>query len=249
MVDKFKKIILVLFISICTYWSFSFVKIILWDVPSLQEHNPAITKMMEEKHHHPQIRWAPFNQISQNLKKAVVTAEDSRFYQHDGIDFEELKKSIEKNIKVKSYARGASTITMQLAKNLYFSSSKNIFRKVGEIIVAKKIERDLEKNRILELYLNVIEWGKGIYGIDAASRHYFNTSPARLSAHQAAFLAAIIPNPVKWGHQPPGPYVSKRSSTILARMGYKKIDTKKIVEPTHEPELESIPENLFSDDI
>lgn len=142
------------------------------------------------------IKWVPLANISDNLKRAVIVAEDDTFLEHEGLNYEELEKSWEANVKKKKAARGGSTITMQLVKNLYLSSSKNPLRKLNEVVLALDIERALSKQRILEIYLNVVEWGDGIYGIGAASRYYYEKDPANLSTEQAAFLAAILPNPV-----------------------------------------------------
>ncbi len=163
--------------------------------------------------------WVPLSRISGTLRKAVVAAEDGTFYAHEGIDFYELRESFKKNLRKGRLARGFSTITMQLARNLYLSPQKTITRKLLEILIALKMEKELSKDRILEIYLNVIEWGKGVYGAEAAARHYFKKSAASLSAEEAVFLAAIIPNPRKWGRQPPGSYVQKRMGVLLSRLG------------------------------
>ena len=140
-------------------------------------------------------RWVDYARISPNLKRAVLVAEDSRFWKHEGIDFDELKESMEVNIERMEFARGGSTITQQLAKNLYLSPSKNPIRKVREFMIARALEAELSKQRILELYLNVIEWGDGIYGAEAAARTYFHKSAADLAPQDAALLAAAIVNP------------------------------------------------------
>jgi monofunctional biosynthetic peptidoglycan transglycosylase len=139
--------------------------------------------------------WVTYDRISPNLVRAVLAGEDSRFFDHSGFDWEEIQKAIEKDWREKRFVRGASTVTQQLAKNLFLSTSKNPLRKVHEALITWELEQFLGKRRILELYLNVIEWGDGIYGAEAASRHYFNTSAKSLSAEQAAFLSAMIPNP------------------------------------------------------
>lgn len=141
------------------------------------------------------LEWRILAQISDNLKRAVLVAEDDTFFEHEGLNVEELKKSWELNWKKKKIIRGGSTITMQLVKNLYFSSSKNPFRKLNEILLALDMECKLSKDRILEIYLNIVEWGDGIYGAEAASRHYFNKGADQLSYSEAAYLAAILPNP------------------------------------------------------
>ncbi|HYP27778.1 MAG TPA: monofunctional biosynthetic peptidoglycan transglycosylase [Blastocatellia bacterium] len=137
----------------------------------------------------------PYSRISPNLVRAVLAGEDSRFFDHSGFDWEEIKKAAEKDWEEKRFHRGASTVSQQLAKNLFLSTSKNPLRKLHEALITWEMEHILSKRRILELYLNVIEWGDGIYGAEAAAQHYFNTSASSLSPEQAAFLSAIIPNP------------------------------------------------------
>lgn len=160
--------------------------------------------------------FVPLKGISKNLLKAVIVSEDSRFFQHEGIDFEEMKNSMEKNIEKKRFVRGGSTITQQLAKNLFLSREKSLGRKIREFFIARKMEEVLSKREILELYLNVIEWGPGIYGAESASRYYFKKSAASLSVEESAYLAAIIPNPILLPKKTK--YVTKRQNLILSRM-------------------------------
>lgn len=183
----------------------------------------------------------PLSRISGPLKQAVITAEDGRFYRHGGVDFHEMRESIKKNRVRGRYVRGFSTITMQVAKNLYLPPHKTLSRKAAEIFIAWHLERKLSKDRILEIYLNVIEWGEGLYGVEAAARYYFKKSAAALSADEAAFLAAILPNPRKWGHWPPGPYVQRRKEVILARMGMRASPQRKLPELPELPELPDPP--------
>lgn len=160
--------------------------------------------------------WKPLGAISRNLLKAVVAAEDSTFWDHEGFDYRGIRDALARNIKRGRFAAGGSTITQQLAKNLYFSPEKSIVRKIQEAIVAKRLEWSLSKERIIELYLNVAEWGDGTFGAEAAARRYFGTSAARLTARQAATLAAMLPSPVK--RKPSSPVVRRYANTILARM-------------------------------
>jgi monofunctional biosynthetic peptidoglycan transglycosylase len=139
--------------------------------------------------------WVPYDRISPWLVKSVLAGEDSRFFDHSGFDWEEMQKAIERDWEDKGFTRGASTISQQLAKNLFLSTSKNPLRKLHEALITWELEHILGKRRILELYLNVIEWGDGIYGAEAAARHYFDVSASALGPDQAAFLSAIIPNP------------------------------------------------------
>jgi monofunctional biosynthetic peptidoglycan transglycosylase len=182
----------------------AYVYLTLPDVRVLEKANPKTTAFMELRKEEARedgrkfsIRhqWVPYSRISPMLKRAVIVTEDAAFFDHDGIDLEEIKASMEKNWEEGQFLRGGSTITQQLAKNLYLSPSKNPVRKATELLIARRLEAELSKQRILEIYLNVIEWGDGIYGAEAAARHYFNASAASLSAEQAAFLSAIIPNP------------------------------------------------------
>ena len=177
---------------------------IVFQVFRYKSVNPETTAMMrqraseaEDKGEPPKLiqTWVPYQRISKNLVRAVLAGEDSRFFDHQGFDWEEIQKAIEKDWEEKRFHRGASTISQQLSKNLFLSTSKNPARKLHEAVITWEMEGILSKRRILELYLNVIEWGDGIYGAEAASRHYFNTSAAALTPEQAAFLSAIIPNP------------------------------------------------------
>ncbi|MGH9340992.1 MAG: monofunctional biosynthetic peptidoglycan transglycosylase [Acidobacteriota bacterium] len=139
--------------------------------------------------------FVPLSRISRHLQRAVVAAEDGRFYEHNGIDFEELEKVLEQNQSDGRLGRGASTITQQLTKNLFLTTHRNVFRKAVEFTIAPVMELVLSKERILELYLNVIEWGRGIYGAQAASQHYYRIPASRLGRQQSARLAACIPSP------------------------------------------------------
>ena len=140
-------------------------------------------------------QWVSYSQISNNLKRAVIASEDAKFNDHDGFDWDGIEKAFDKNLKKGKIVAGGSTISQQLAKNLFLSSKRTPWRKGEEAIITVMLEKMLSKRRILEIYLNVIEWGNGIFGAEAASRHYFKTSAANLSAPQAAKLAAMVPNP------------------------------------------------------
>src|SRR5512143_2192752 len=178
-----------------------------WIVLSIVRYrsaNPTSTALMDQRASEARSRgeevkrvqvWVPYDRISRNLTRAVLAGEDSRFLDHAGFDWEEMRKALEEDWNRGQFKRGASTITQQLAKNLFLSTSKNPLRKIHEALITKEMEWILGKRRILEMYLNVIEWGDGIYGAEAASRKYFNTSAAAVSADQAAFLSAIIPGP------------------------------------------------------
>src|SRR5688572_11414109 len=174
------------------------------DVESLKTKNPTITAMMEQRatERNSKARslrvWKSYKTISPHLQNAVLISEDSAFFQHTGFDLEQIKESAKRNWQEKRFARGASTITQQLAKNLYLSTSKNPLRKIREVFIAKKLEDMLSKQRIFEIYLNVIEWGDGIYGVESASQRYFGKSSSALLPEEGAILAAMIPNPVRY---------------------------------------------------
>ncbi len=163
-------------------------------------------------------RWVDYPRISPHLKRAVIAAEDSKFLAHEGFDWEAMEKAVEKNIRKGRFAAGGSTISQQLAKNLFLSASKNPFRKAQEAVITVMIEQVWSKRRILEVYLNVIEWGNGIYGAEAAARRYFKTSAAGLGASQAAHLAAMIPNPRYYESHRGARGLLRRQGIIAARM-------------------------------
>lgn len=198
------------------------------DVRALRTTNPATTAFIELRAREARARgekprrvqsWVPYARISPELTRAVLVTEDAAFWQHEGIDFEQIRESLEANLKQGTFARGASTITQQLAKNLYLSPSKNPFRKLRELLITRRLEAELTKRRILEIYLNVIEWGDGIYGAEAASRTYFNKPAADLSAEEAALLAGAIFNPRVLNPGRPSPGLVRRQHMILQRMG------------------------------
>jgi monofunctional biosynthetic peptidoglycan transglycosylase len=158
--------------------------------------------------------WVPFSSISPYLIKAVLIAEDDKFWRHEGFDFEAIEKAIEKDIKHKKIKFGGSTISQQLAKNLYLSPSKDPIRKIKEALLTWRIEKKLPKKRILELYLNVAEWGEGIFGIEAASRHHYGKSASELGPEESARLASVLPNPRKYNPLGTSRYVENRSRII-----------------------------------
>jgi monofunctional biosynthetic peptidoglycan transglycosylase len=162
--------------------------------------------------------WVPLARISPFVVKAVLIAEDDKFWNHEGFDFDAIQKAIEEDIKKKKFKIGGSTITQQLAKNLYLSPSKNPIRKVKEAILTWRIEQNLSKKRIVELYLNVAEWGDGFFGIEMAARRYYGKSAAALTAEEAARLAAVLPNPRKYNPTGSSGYVANRSRKIYGIM-------------------------------
>jgi monofunctional biosynthetic peptidoglycan transglycosylase len=206
----------------------AYLYLTLPDVRSLRTNNPATTAFWElrareavAKGQQPKRvqRWVSYARISPHLKRAVLVAEDAKFWQHEGIDFEQMKESMEVNIERGEFVRGASTITQQLAKNLYLSPSKNPIRKVREVLIARRLEAELSKQRILELYLNVIEWGDGVYGAEGAARTYFGKSAAEIAPAEAALLAAALVNPRLLDPGHPSGRLRRRQQMIAARMG------------------------------
>ena len=206
----------------------AYVYLTLPDVRVLATSNPTTTAFMELRreqaedegkklrHVH---RWVPYSRISQNLKRAVLVAEDDAFWDHEGVDMEQIRRSIEINLERGAAVRGASTLTQQLAKNLYLSPSRDPLRKLRELIIARRLEAELSKARIFEIYLNVIEWGDGIWGADAAARTYFRVPASALSAPQAALLAGAIINPRVLNPGRPSARLLRRQKMLLGRMG------------------------------
>jgi monofunctional biosynthetic peptidoglycan transglycosylase len=165
-------------------------------------------------------RWVNYSRISPTLVRAVLVTEDAAFYQHEGVDFDEIRASMEINWAKGQFIRGGSTITQQLAKNLYLSPSRNPYRKLTELFITRRLEVELSKARILELYLNLIEWGDGIWGAEAAARAYFGVPASALSPEQSALLAAAIINPRVYRPSHPNARLRNRQAIILARIGY-----------------------------
>jgi monofunctional biosynthetic peptidoglycan transglycosylase len=163
-------------------------------------------------------QWVPYERVSNHLKRAVIAAEDAKFSEHEGFDWEGIQKALEKNQKKGKIVAGGSTISQQLAKNLFLSASKTPWRKAQEAVITLMLEAVMDKRRILEIYLNIVEWGNGVFGAEAAARHYYSTSAAQLSAEQSARLAVLLPNPRKFGRLPNSPYLAARSQVILGRM-------------------------------
>jgi monofunctional biosynthetic peptidoglycan transglycosylase len=213
-----RSVLLALVAGLAFYLYFS-----LPDVSELKRKNPATTALMElrdREYRSKNIRaarqqtWAPYGAISEHLKKAVLVSEDAAFFSHPGIDVHELKAALKKDWETWSFSRGGSTITMQLAKNLYLSPSKNPLRKAKEIIIAWQLERHLSKRRIFEIYLNVVEFGRNLYGAEAAARFYFGKSAAALDPLESATLAALLPSPRSSGERS----LLKRRNLILGRL-------------------------------
>jgi len=205
-----------------------YIWITLPDVRPLRKTPPASTAWMDMRAAQARAagkpvrknqRWVSYGRISPNLTRAVLLAEDGAFWSHEGIDFDEMKMALEDSWEKGEPLRGASTITQQLAKNLYLSPSRNPTRKITEFLIARRLEAELSKQRILELYLNEIEWGDGIWGCEAAARAYFGVSASDLSAEQAALMAGAIINPIRYSPAHPNGRLLRRQQIILRRMG------------------------------
>lgn len=220
------RIVLALSAGAAAYAGYLFLT--LPDVRPLRTTNPATTAFMELRAREARgrgqsarraQRWVPYARIAPDLTRAVLVAEDSAFWQHEGIDFDQIRESVETSLEQGTPARGASTITQQLAKNLYLSPSRDPVRKAREWLIARRLEAELSKRRILEIYLNVIEWGDGIYGAEAAARAYFGKPASDLSAGEAALLAGAIISPRQLNPARPSRRLAARQQLILQRMG------------------------------
>lgn len=186
-------------------------------------------------------RWVPIGQVSPALLKAVLIGEDDKFYQHEGFDYEALEQAFEKNMKAGRFKAGASTISQQLTKNLFLSPEKSLTRKLKEAILTWRLERALTKRRILELYVNVAEWGDGIFGVEAAARHYFKKPASQLSTMEAARLAAVLPNPIRFNALSDQKYVTFRANLIhgiMVRRGIAIDDFQEVMDTRDDPGLE-----------
>jgi monofunctional biosynthetic peptidoglycan transglycosylase len=193
------------------------------DLSKLKKGNPPKTALMEyrekeSKEKGKRVRmnqtWVPLSDISPYLVKAVLIAEDDKFWSHEGFDYEAIQKALEKDMKAGRFKFGGSTISQQLARNLYLSPEKSLVRKMREAIITWRMEKILSKRRILELYLNLVEWGEGIFGVEAASRHYYGKPSSELTPQEAARLAAVLPNPRKYSPVSDQRYVMNRSNAI-----------------------------------
>jgi monofunctional biosynthetic peptidoglycan transglycosylase len=207
---------LVIAFLIAQLWFFS--QILYWD-----KYPPETTAFMESRlEAKPGLklerRWVPYSAISVHLKRAVVVAEDAKFLDHEGFDWEAIQDALAKNTRKGRVVAGASTISQQLAKNLFLSGERSWLRKGQEAIITWMIERTMTKRRILELYLNIAEWGDGVFGAEAAARHHFGVPASALGPEQAAWLAAIRPAPRRYVRGRSTPYIDGRVATILARM-------------------------------
>ena len=216
------KIASVLFLLFFFYQLWVLLHILLWTVV-----NPSDSAFMERRLEHLQEKdekatlhhqWVNYNQISIHIKQAVIAAEDAKFIDHEGFDWEGIEKAYEKNKRRKKIVAGGSTISQQLAKNLFLSNQRTPWRKIEETIITLMLETILSKQRILEIYLNVIEWGNNVYGIEAASQRYFSAHAKELNSFQSAKLASMIPNPKYYERHQDSSGLIERSGIILSRM-------------------------------
>lgn len=200
-----------IFIHICWWINFN---------PSTSAFMEDRLEVLQEKNPHAELkhRWVPYKNISPNLKRALIAAEDAKFVDHEGFDWEGMEKAYEKNLRKGKVVAGGSTISQQLAKNLFLSTKRTPWRKLEEAMITVMLESTMSKRRIFEIYLNVIEWGNGIFGAEAAARHYFGTSAKNLSSEQAAKLAAMVPNPRYYDKHQSAQGLNRKTGIILHRM-------------------------------
>jgi monofunctional glycosyltransferase len=208
---------------VLTVQLYFFVQIWWW-----VDHNPESTSFMDrqlsvlrEKDPKAQIKhkWVPYQRISNNLKRAIIAAEDSHFSEHEGIDWDAMQRAYEKNTRKGKVVAGGSTITQQLAKNLFLSGERSYLRKGQEVVITYMLEFLMDKERIFEIYLNVVEWGVGVFGAEAAAQHYYGVSAASLNTAQAARLAVMLPKPRFYDKNRGSSYLMRRTDLILRRMG------------------------------
>jgi monofunctional biosynthetic peptidoglycan transglycosylase len=198
-------------------WYLGWVAYWRWENPAQTAFMQRELARLQQKNPKAQLRhqWVPYARISNHLKRAVIAAEDARFTEHEGVDWDAIEKAYDENLKRGRRAKGGSTISQQLAKNLFLSSEKSYARKAQELVITYMIEFAWGKRRILEVYLNVVEWGEGVFGAEAAARHYFGIPAAQLGPEQSARLAAFLPNPKRYGRIRSGPFLDRRTEDIL----------------------------------
>lgn len=209
-----------LIIVLLQFWYFA--NVVVWS-----SKNPSSTSFMDlrlsqlrqtQPNANIKHKWVRYDQISNHLKRAVVAAEDSGFVGHSGVEWEAIESAMERNLERGKVTHGGSTITQQLAKNLFLSPDKNYFRKIQELIIAFMIEATWDKKRILEVYLNVVEWGNGVFGAQAAALHYYEVHASQLSPYQAAKMASMLPSPRYFDKNRNSSFLARKTATINARM-------------------------------
>lgn len=217
------RIVLLVLAALIVYQAWIFGNVVWWIW-----FNPSTSAFMEERlgvlqQDDPKAalrhQWVPYEKISINLKRALIASEDAKFLDHDGFDWEAMQKAYEKNVKKGKVVAGGSTISQQLAKNLFLSGRRTPWRKIEEALITLMLENVMSKRRIFEIYLNVIEWGNGVFGAQAAARYYYGVSAANLTPEQAARLAAMVPKPRFYDRVRETPLLERRTAIILDRMG------------------------------
>jgi len=223
------RILLLLFCVVFFYQTWILCHIVYWNFynPSTSAFMQHRLDVLQKKNLNPGIKlrnkWISYELISPNLKRAIIAAEDAKFLKHKGFDFKAIQRAYKKNLEKGKFIAGGSTISQQLAKNLFLSNKKTPWRKIEEAIITLMLENVMSKRRILEIYLNVIEWGNGVFGAEAAARYYYDISTSSLSAKQSARLAAMIPNPRFYDHNRNTPWLLKKTDIILNRMASTRI--------------------------
>ena len=216
------RIVLLLLAAVIIYqfWIFGNVVWWIWFNPSTSAFMEERLDVLHQKNPDAVLRheWVPYERISINLKRALIAAEDAKFLDHDGFDWEAIQKAYEKNLKKGKVVAGGSTISQQLAKNLFLSGRRTPWRKAEEALITLMIENVMSKRRIFEIYLNIIEWGNGVFGAQAAARYYYGVSAANLAPEQAARLAAMVPKPRFYDKVRETPLLERRTGIILERM-------------------------------
>jgi monofunctional glycosyltransferase len=210
--------------ALLLYQLWFLVQVLYW-----RDHNPGATRFMElrlesmrdsDRSARLQQRWVGYPRISIHLKRAIIAAEDAKFIDHEGFDWEGIQRAMEKNQRRGHYVAGGSTISQQLAKNLFLSGERSLLRKTQEAVITGELEAFLTKRRIFEIYLNVVEWADGVFGAEAAAQHYFGISASALNPEQAARLAAMLPRPRYYDRHRDSPYLLQYAVTIRSRMEY-----------------------------
>ena len=215
-----------LFLLLCAYQLWVFAHLVYWKWVDPVETSFMALRLdeLQEKNANAKLmyKWVPYVKISNQLKRAVVASEDDKFMEHHGFDWEGIQDALEKNQRKGKSVAGGSTITQQLAKNLFLSPSRSYLRKLEEAAITVMIELLWDKRRILEVYLNVVEWGDGVFGAEAAAERYYQIPASALSAQQAVRIAVMLPNPRKFEKKYPN-YVATHAQRVLTRMGYSQI--------------------------
>lgn len=216
------RLLFISFSAALLYLSWIFLQIIYWNT-----YNPQTSAFIQHRleilrQHHPgatiRHQWVAYENISPHLKRAIIASEDSQFMKHNGFDFQSIQYALDKNIKQGKWVVGGSTISQQLAKNLFLSDKKNLWRKFEEALITIMLEKTMPKRRILEIYLNMIEWGHDVFGAEAAALHYFGVPASALTSKQAAYLASMVTNPRYYERNRQAQKLLKKSNIILSRM-------------------------------